>query len=147
MKRILPPTLFYISVILMISLKWLFPITELISFPYNLFGIIFLLNGLIMSAWGSNKFKKVGTNIKTFNKPDKLVMDGMFRFSRNPMYLGFVLALLGISIILGTFSSLVITLIFFLITDRWYIQFEENVMKQKFGINYEEYKSLTRRWI
>jgi protein-S-isoprenylcysteine O-methyltransferase Ste14 len=131
----------------MIGLRWLLPIKEYIFFPYNLPGIIPLLTGMAFSFWGSIKFKQAGTNIKTFNEPDKLVTEGLFRYSRNPMYLGFALALLGVSIITGTVSSIIILVIFVIITDRWYITFEEKMMGKKFGSIYEEYRSETRRWI
>lgn len=147
MKKLLPPRLFFISIVLMVGLNWLYPVYDLISFPLNLIGILPLVTGLAFSISGSRKFLKVGTNIKTFNEPGKLVKDGLFKYSRNPMYLGFVLALSGISLILETVSSFIILAAFILITDKWYIAYEEKMMTKKFGFDYEEYKSVTRRWI
>jgi len=76
-----------------------------------------------------------------------LVSDGLFRWSRNPMYLGFVLLLLGIAILLGTATPFAGPLIFAIVADRWYIGFEERAMRQKFGADYEAYRRRTRRWI
>ncbi len=147
MKKLLPPTLFFMCIAAMVVLRWLFPIKVILSFPTTLIGIAPLIAGLGISIIGSRKFTKVGTNIKTFDDPDVLVKDGLFSFTRNPMYLGFVIALLGISILLGNASSLGIVILFFVITDRWYIEFEEQAMTKKFGEEYAVYKSQTRRWI
>lgn len=145
-KKVLPPTLFVICIFSTVILSFIWPI-DIIMFPYNLVGVIFLFVGLMISRNGSNKFEKVGTNINTFDEPDILVTDGLFKYSRNPMYLGFVIALFGVSIILGTVSSFIILIIFILITDQWYIKFEERVMMEKFGEKYMNYMKITRRWI
>jgi len=63
------------------------------------------------------------------------------------MYLGFVIALLGLSLLLGSLASLFVVVAFLVITDRWYIKFEEAVMAKTFGNQYAEYKSKTRRWL
>lgn len=63
------------------------------------------------------------------------------------VYLGFLVALLGGAIVLGNFSSILVVIGFFVITDRWYINFEEEVMDKKFGDRYAEYKAKTRRWL
>ncbi len=147
MKKLLPPQLLYISMALGIAGNWLFPIIDIIYFPYNLFGIVPLIFGLLISIAGSNLFEKIGTNIKTFNKPDKLVTEGPFKYSRNPMYLGFVIFLFGISTLLGSLLPFIITIIYFIISNLWYIPFEEKAMALEFGDLYLSYKDKTGRWI
>jgi len=63
------------------------------------------------------------------------------------MYLGFLISLLGVAIMLGDFSSILVVIGFFVITDRWYIKFEEAAMAKTFGDRYEEYKAKTNRWL
>lgn len=147
MRKVLPPTLFLIGVGLMFGLHWLWPIARWLSFPANVLGLLPLIGGLGLALQGSRKFDGVGTNIKTFAEPDKFVTDGIFAFSRNPMYLGMVGALLGTAILLGTLAPLLIALLFFLVTDRWYIAFEEEMMAKKFGIRYRTYQTQVRRWL
>jgi protein-S-isoprenylcysteine O-methyltransferase Ste14 len=146
-KRFLPPTLFYLCIVAMVALAWLWPITVVIGSPIRLIGVVPLFVGLGISIWGSRKFDVVGTNIKTFDEPDVLVTDGLFRISRNPMYLGFALALSGVWIALGAVSPLLGVLVFVLVTDRWYIRFEERILDETFGEAFREYRSRTRRWI
>ena len=147
MKKIIPPVLFAICIVVMVGLWLVFPIIQFVTFPISLVGILPLVAGLGIAKRGSDIFEKTGTNIETFDDPDILVTDGLYRISRNPMYLGFLVALLGVAIVLGNFSSILVVIGFFVITDRWYINFEEEVMDKKFGDRYAEYKAKTRRWL
>ncbi len=63
------------------------------------------------------------------------------------MYLGFLIALFGLFVLFGCLSPLFIVIIFFVITDRWYIEFEEVAMAKVFGDEYAKYKTKTRRWL
>jgi protein-S-isoprenylcysteine O-methyltransferase Ste14 len=143
----MPPTLFYCCIVLMLLLAWMWPVSTFIRFPINLLGIVPLLLGLGMAVWGSRKFSEVGTTIKTFDEPGRLVTDGLFRITRNPMYLGFVLALLGVWILLGSLSPVAGVILFVVVADRWYIRFEERVLTETFGLEFEAYRARTRRWI
>ena len=147
MKKLLPPTLLKIFIVIMIVMHYVMPVNQIIVFPYNLFGIALIIIGLTISMKGSRLFTKLGTNIKTFDDPDKLVTEGLFKISRNPMYLGFIIFLTGISIALGSVLPFALTFIFFLITDLWYIKFEEKMMLKKFGNEYIIYKMNTRKWL
>ena len=147
MKRILPPTVLEICIVVMIALHFLLPIKVILHFPLDLIGFIPLLSGLGLCDMGSQRFTAAKTNIKTFDKPDVLVSDGLFRYSRNPIYLGFAFALVGVWIVLGSLSPVIGPLFFIILTDRWYIPFEERMMANTFGKKYQIYKAKTRRWI
>lgn len=146
MTRILPPTLFALLATLMIAATFVAPWPGL-AWPIRVLGVILLLGGLAMSARHAALFERVGTNIKTFDDPDRLVRDGAFSWTRNPMYLGFVLALLGVAVIVGSLVSLLGPLAFLIAADRWYIPFEERRMMAKFGGDYVRYQREVRRWL
>ncbi len=99
-----------------------------------------------MSVWGSKRFEAVGTSINTFGQPNQLVIDGLFRWSRNPMYLGFLILLAGVAIGLGSWVGVLAPAIFFAAADRWYIPFEERLMRQTFDEHYESHAHQVRRW-
>ena len=148
MKKILPPILFAIFLIAMCLICWGSGSPHRMIYPYNLIGVPFFAAGLMLTVTGKRFFKQLGTNIMTFDEPDMLVTEGLFRHTRNPMYLGFVLALAGFSLLVGAAaSSLLLVMLFFLITDRWYIAFEEKIMLRKFGLDYVKYCQQVRRWI
>lgn len=148
MKKLLPPVLFLVFLVAMACICWALGSPHMISYPYNLIGAVFLSVGLGISIHHSRLFKREGANIMTFGEPTKIVKSGMFRYSRNPMYLGFVLALVGAAFLYqAALSSFLLVAVFWFITDRWYIRFEEAEMLKKFGEEYREYCKQTPRWI
>jgi len=148
LKKLLPPVLFIIFACLMGLLNWLIPNTAFIPYPFNLLGVVIVLLGLTLASWHSRLFRKLQTNIQTFDEPDMLVEAGCFRYTRNPMYLGFISALFGMAIALhGALVYFVIATLFWLISDRWYVRFEEDEMHKKFGRDYEQYCLKVRRWL
>lgn len=76
-----------------------------------------------------------------------MVTHGLFKYSRNPIYLGFSISLAGVIIVLGAISPIVVLVLFIAITNTWYIPFEEQNMEALFGEAYLNYKRTTRRWI
>jgi protein-S-isoprenylcysteine O-methyltransferase Ste14 len=131
----------------MILLNWLLPVTYLFPTPFNLMGIVPLILGVILNVAADRAFKIARTNVNTFNEPDKLVTHGLFRYSRNPMYLGFVLTLAGAWMLLGSASPILGVVVFFLAAELYYIPFEERLLAKKFGKQFEAYTSKARRWI
>lgn len=146
-QRFLPPHLFLLCVITAGALHWLMPVHSLWPMPWNLLGILPIAMGIGLLVSGSRRFARAGTNIHTFLTPTSLVTDGVFRISRNPMYLGFAVTLFGISATFGSLSSFAATLVFVLIADFWYIPFEERACEAGFGEAYVNYRARVRRWI
>lgn len=147
MQRLLPPLLLILTWAAMILLAIVWPLGEPFPAVLRVVGGVLAILGLFLTAKGAHVFRDVGTNIMTFDKPDKLVTTGLFAWSRNPMYLGFAFFALGGAGALGAVSSLVIAIIFSIILDRWYVRFEENVMRQTFGAEYDSYCRQVRRWL
>ena len=76
-----------------------------------------------------------------------MVTEGPFRFSRNPMYLGMLLIILGAAVKAGFAEGFAFAFVFFLVANFWYIPFEEKNMEDMFGDTFEDYKKTVRRWI
>lgn len=110
-------------------------------------GAMAMVTGLGLLVAARLQFAKAKTNVLTFDEPGRLVTAGVFRVSRNPMYLGFSLVLLGLALVLRSVPALCTAAGFVLITDRWYIAFEERWLHAKFGDAYKAYASRTRRWL
>ncbi len=146
-KQLIAPVLVSICLALMLLLHWLYPIAFLIHFPINLTGLLFSGLGLMVCLAAHQQFKKVGTTLYPFSQPGRLVTDGLFRHTRNPMYLGLTVFLAGAWLLLGSLSPGIFAAAFLLIADRWYIPFEERRLLAVFGAAYENYRSRTPRWI
>lgn len=147
MKKLLPPVLVLIIAIAMCAMRVVLPGPVIVPEPYNRLGLVLLLAGFALGLIGARHFNKVGTNIPTFNEPTLLVTDGLFKWSRNPIYLGFTLFLSGLAVLLGALVPFLGPVAFAVTADRWYIPFEEAALQSKFGERYEAYKRVTRRWI
>jgi len=147
MKKVIPPVLFIFCAFLIIGLRFLTPEQPFLMPPISYIGTAFILFGLGITVKIGKLFDKVNTEIHTFKKPRQLIQSGFFKISRNPIYLGFTISLIGVWILIGNLIGLIGILIFFLISNFWYIPYEEKTLKKEFGEEYVIYKSKVRRWI
>jgi len=114
------------------------PLVRLILFPWNLSGIILIIAGIIMTLITNSALLKNRTSIQPFETPDVLLTSGLFKLSRNPLYLGMAIAFAGVVITLGSLSPIIFPVIFVIIIDRVIIPFEENKLEMEFGDKYLE---------
>ncbi|MCI0477581.1 MAG: isoprenylcysteine carboxylmethyltransferase family protein, partial [Anaerolineales bacterium] len=147
-KKVLPPTYLLISIVLMVALHFLHhPTMSVIRLSWNIFGIIPLILGIATNIIADNALHKAKTTVKPFEESAALVTSSVYRISRHPMYLGFVLILVGVAIVLGSLTPFVIIPIFAILMDVVFIQVEERMLEEKFGQVWLEYKRKVRRWI
>ena len=114
-----------------------------------IFGSFMIISGLIILLSAIILFKKYQTTITPLNPSNatKLITDGIYKFSRNPMYLGLLLVLFGISFILNPIGGLSLIPLFILYLNLYQIIPEENAMVDLFKDEFLEYKKNVRRWI
>lgn len=105
--------------------------------------------GLSLGIMGVTQFRIAQTtpNPQALEQVSSLVTSGVYQYSRNPMYVGLVLILLGWAFYLSHFLAFVLLPIFILYMTRFQIQPEERMMAQKFGKIYQDYLNKVRRWI
>jgi hypothetical protein len=92
-------------------------------------------------------FKERGTTVKPFERSTALVTTGVFALSRNKMYLGMVLILLGVAVLLGTAAPFAVFGPFALWLDVRFIRTEERMLAETFGDDWLSYRSRVRRWL
>ena len=114
-----------------------------------IFGSFMIISGLIAILSAITTFKKYHTTITPLNPANatKLITDGIYKLSRNPMYLGLLLMLLGISIILNPIGGFFLIPLFILYLNLFQIIPEENALVDLFKEEFLEYKKNVRRWI
>jgi protein-S-isoprenylcysteine O-methyltransferase Ste14 len=134
-----------------VLLHFAFPIIQIIYSPYSYIGIVLLVLGLTVVYFSNKILIEQKTSIQPYDTPDKLVSNGTFRFSRNPIYLGMNLALLGISVLMGSLTAFLSPIIFWGVMNFKIIPMEEETMEKilekTFGNSFTAYKSKVRRWI
>lgn len=146
-NKIMPPTYLLAALILMLGLHFLFPGIRLISLPWNLIGLLPLGAGVALNLIADAAFKTAGTTVKPFQESTALLTSGVFQISRHPMYLGFVLIIIGVALLLGSLTPWFIIPIFIVLMEVVFIQEEERMLAEKFGQAWLEYKNKARRWI
>ncbi len=120
---------------------------RVLPFPWNLFGVIPLALGIMINLVADRSFKKNETTVKPLEESTTLITGGVFRISRHPMYLGFVLILLGIAALIGSLTPYVIVIGFAIFMHTVFIKFEEKKLEETFGAAWLGYKNKVRPWI
>jgi protein-S-isoprenylcysteine O-methyltransferase Ste14 len=147
MQRLMPTTYLLIAILVSITLHFLMPILFIIPSLWNLIGLIPLAFGIWINLSADQAFKRAKTTVKPFEESEELIQEGAFRISRNPMYLGFVAILIGISFLLKSLSPYIVVLAFAILMDVMFIRVEERMLAEKFGDRWEKYRSSVRKWI
>lgn len=145
--RILPPIYFFGAIALMVALDRFLPLVTLFEAPVAYLGwLVFALAIAVVLAvaW---QFKRAGTTIKPFEHSRALVTGGLFAFSRNPIYLAMAAGLVGIFLVLGSLTPLVIIPAFIYIIRTRFIAAEERMLEDTFGEAYRDYRNRVRRWL
>ena len=123
------------------------PVTQLIPYPWNASGLIPLAAGTVLNLNADRLFSKHGTTVKPFEESSVLVTSGAFRFSRNPMYLGMIMILVGAGFLMGSLSPFTLIPVFVIIIDKHFIASEEKMLERRFGDEWRHYKARVRRWL
>jgi protein-S-isoprenylcysteine O-methyltransferase Ste14 len=115
---------------------------------FRYFGVVPILIGAAIYFWCAWDFAFTGRGTPApVDPPKELVVRGLYRCVRNPMYIGVVLALLGEAMLFESARLFEYTgwafLLFFLVV----ILYEEPVLKRRFGASYEQYRQTVPRWI
>ncbi|MFQ6004129.1 MAG: methyltransferase family protein [Woeseia sp.] len=146
-RKLLPPVYFLVVILSIVTLHRYVPIVTLISRPISNVGVLLIGLGLLINLVSVRQFAVRSTAIKPFEESSALVTGGFFRFTRNPMYLGMIIILIGIAVLFGTLSSFLPIPVFVWLIQTHFILKEEAMLVQTFGDQYTEYKKSVRRWI
>jgi len=115
--------------------------------PARALGAMVIFLALVLLGWALLVMVKAGNDPRP-DKPDAaLVQAGPFRFSRNPVYLGFLLAAAGLALMWGTLWGWVAVAVLHALLDRLVIAKEEAYLGMRFGAAYEAYRGRVRRWV
>jgi protein-S-isoprenylcysteine O-methyltransferase Ste14 len=147
MYKYVPGSTLGASIIIAVVLHYLFPVTTIIPFPYNLLGLVIVGSGMYLVFQSVRLLISHNTTFEAGGNPSSLVTRCPYSYSRNPIYLGFLLIALGTATILSSLSAFIAPIIFFLVVNTIIIPFEENRLQKNFGIEYERYKGSVRRWL
>ena len=115
--------------------------------PTSAAGLAWLGSGVTLAVLALWQFRKVKTTALPTGTPGFLVTGGAYTWTRNPMYLGTLTALIGLAFYMGTLSFWLVPPAYFLIINRLYIPSEEAKLTEIFGTDYSSYRDRVQRWI
>jgi protein-S-isoprenylcysteine O-methyltransferase Ste14 len=125
----------------------LVPLEPLELFRSVLAATVLLVGGFGVMLWAWWQFRIHAVAICPTEDTSRLITDGIYRMSRNPMYLGMVMMLFGVAMFIGTLPFYAAAIAYFVVIDRSFCPYEENKLVRAFGERYGEYRSSVRRWI
>ncbi|MFW9887793.1 MAG: methyltransferase family protein [Candidatus Thorarchaeota archaeon] len=144
-----PFLIFNVDIQILIDI-FTFP-ADIIPQPYNLIGILFIPIGMLLIIWANYSLLYVGRitlgNREPMQRPEALVLVGPYRFSRNPLYLGCLMALFGLAIVLSSVVTAVLFVLTYIVFRYVFIKREETILEEEFGDEYREFKRRVRRRI
>lgn len=142
-----PPLIFAIPLIAGLVANWLRPLPVSETGQLLWIGIPIVTLGFFLAAAAMFNFKRAKTAIVPYSPTTSIVSSGPFRFTRNPMYVSFILIYTGLSLAANTLWPFFLLPLAVVVLRRGVIDREEKYLERKFGSSYTDYKSRVRRWI
>ena len=119
-----------------------------LSFPgQRPLGLLLIAAGLLITILAALEMRRARTTVVPRREPSALVTGGVFRFSRNPIYLSDEIMLAGWILLWGAVPALPLLWLFPKIIEKRFIRGEEEKMRARFGEEFDEWARRTRRWI
>ena len=148
METKIPPPI--VTLVFGLSIYFSRGIFQAVEIKYSFYiGILLLILGLAVLIFAVRLFRKDKTTVNPLSpeQATKLVTDGIFKYSRNPMYLGMALILCSIAVFFNLIGGIILAALFCFYITKFQIIPEERAMSNLFSQDFDKYKEATRRWI
>ena len=146
-RNIHPPLVMLAHLLAAFLLNWVLPLPIAFSKSLEWAGTILVFIGLGFAFSAVSQFGKMRTTLDPHGSVSTIVTSGPYRFSRNPIYLGFVFTLIGLPLALGNYWGVVLSPLMMVLMLQLVIKHEEVYLEEKFRDVYASYKSRVRRWL
>jgi len=147
--KIPPPLVALLCVVLMWYMQGFYPLSWLTAVWALPLAIALALVGIAVASLGANAFRRAHTTVHPLHpeQTSRLVTGGIYQRTRNPMYLGMAIVLLGVALYLADITAYLGLALFVRFISRYQIEPEERVLLEKFGAEFEAYQAQVRRWL
>ena len=106
-----------------------------------------IIGGLLLDGAAAGYFRRLGTAVEPWKPSTVLATDGLYRLSRNPIYVGFAITYVGLAIAMDSVLVLLLLIPCLWVVDRFVIRREERYLSARFGADYDAYRARVRRWL
>ena len=139
------PILFTVVAAVIHATMWSF---EPLTLPWNyVSGGVIITIAAVMGFSSATAFRRHGESLDVGKPTQNVVSDGIYATSRNPVYLGFILAIIGIGCFANSLAIMLASIPTFAGLNWYTIPREERYLRRKLGHEYEEYAKRVRRWL
>jgi protein-S-isoprenylcysteine O-methyltransferase Ste14 len=142
-----PPLLFVLPILAAIPLERFYPTMLAAGAVRWISGCLIVSLGMALNIAGFVTQRRAGTNPIPLKPTTRIVSHGVYRYTRNPMYVGFALCTLGIAILSDSLWMVAAVPIGLVLTNVLIVGREERYLQRKFGHEYREYQRQVRRWL
>jgi protein-S-isoprenylcysteine O-methyltransferase Ste14 len=142
-----PPRIFLAALAVGFALELAWPTHFVGGVPRFASGALLLVLGSWLVSTAMRQQRAAGTNIETHRPTETIVSDGLYRFSRNPIYLGLFGIYLGMAVLGDSLWVLGLVVPLFALMHFGVILREERYLDRKFGDVYRRYRAIVRRWL
>jgi protein-S-isoprenylcysteine O-methyltransferase Ste14 len=146
-KFVHPPILALGYIIIGVLLGNFLPLLPSLTRTLRMFGLPLVLIGFVIGLMGFLEIRKANTTLDPHGTVTTVVTSGIYRFTRNPMYLAFCMMVIGFPLAYRSLWGIILVPFFVLTMNRLVIEKEEAYLEKKFGEPYTSFKRRVRRWL
>ncbi len=146
-KNVHPPLVALMFIVIAYFLGRFAPLPFIMPPILGTVGLLLACIGFLLGIGALVEFRKAGTTLDPHGSSKQIVTSGIYRFSRNPIYLGFLLMIVGLPLTSGSYWGIIAAPFYLIMMNRLVIQHEEAYLEKKFGKTYTSYASQVRRWL
>jgi protein-S-isoprenylcysteine O-methyltransferase Ste14 len=148
MRIVPPPVWILVYVVIAVGISHLLGWPLIAGLPIIWLGILLIIGAGVLMALAVRIFRREDTEINPNSATNrKLVTTGPYRYTRNPMYLGWAIVALGVACVIGAWPMFLAPIAFFATMNWIQIPFEEVKMRRQFGQAFDRYTREVRRWL
>ena len=142
-----PPIVALMFIVIAYFLARFFPVPFVAPLVLQYIGLGLSFIGFLLGIGAFAEFRKARTTLDPHGSARQLVISGIYRFTRNPIYLGFLLMVIGLPLNSGLYWGVVMAPLYMMTMTRLVIEQEEAYLERRFKDVYADYKSRVRRWL
>ena len=142
-----PPLVAVFFIVLAYFLGRFIPLPFTVPLVLRYLGLVLTFAGFLLGIAAFMEFRRARTTVDPHGTTKHLVTSGIYRFTRNPIYLGFLLMVIGLPLVSGLIWGLVLAPFYMMTMSRLVIEREEVYLERKFKGEYTDYTSRVRRWL
>lgn len=142
-----PPLLLLFAIIIQIVLAYFVRVPFVLDRFWQWGGIVLIILGVMPAIIINFAFRRAETSIIPDATPNAFLTDGLFAYSRNPIYVGMCILLVGVGFLSGNLWTLCVPPIFLFVVYYFWVRLEETTLEAHFGDAYRDYCGRVRRWL